>query len=229
MHGGTSDSYNLIHRGTRVRKMHSSRRDAFRTLSDIPLGIIDANQKITFFKKDVKRRGDIADTWINTKIDPKVAILYFYPGMNPDMLHSVIDNGYHGVIFIGTGLGHVNTAMYPALERAQEEEIPICIVVEPLFGFTNLRVYETGRDMLARGVFEGANMLPGTAYAKMIWTLGQTRDIKEVKRIMTTNIAGEITTRELNKGYLLMQGIEPGIDEMLKLIDPHPREHRWGI
>ncbi|NHJ04772.1 MAG: Glu-tRNA(Gln) amidotransferase GatDE subunit D [Candidatus Heimdallarchaeota archaeon] len=229
MHGGTSDSYNLIHRGTRVRKMHSSRRDAFRTLSDIPLGVIDASQKITFLKDDVKRRGNITDTWIDTKIDPKVAILYFYPGMEPDVLDAVIDKGYHGIVFIGTGLGHVNTDMYPALDRAQEEEIPICIVVEPLYGFTNLRVYETGRDMLAKGVFEGANMLPCTAYAKMIWTLGHTRDVKEVEKIMTTNIAGEITKRELNKGYLLMQGIEPGIDEVLKLVNPNPREHRWGL
>ena len=229
MHGNTSDSYNLIHRGTRVRKMHSSRRDAFRTLSDIPLGMIDASQKVTFFKDDVRRRGDIADTWVNTKIDPRVAILYFYPGMDPDMLDAVVDKDYHGVVFIGTGLGHVNTDMYPALERAQEAEIPICIVVEPMYGFTNLRVYETGRDMLAKGVFEGANMIPCTAYAKMIWTLGQTRDYDEVRKIMTTNIAGEITNKEPNKGYLLMQGIEPGIADLLKLVNPNPREHRWGI
>ncbi|MHA1125315.1 MAG: Glu-tRNA(Gln) amidotransferase subunit GatD [Candidatus Heimdallarchaeota archaeon] len=229
MHGNTSDSYNLIHRGTRVRKMHSSRRDAFRTLSDIPLGMIDASQKVTFFKDDVKRRGDIADTWINTKIDDRVAILYFYPGMDPDMLDAVVDKDYHGVVFIGTGLGHVNTDMYPALERAQEAEIPICIVVEPMWGFTNLRVYETGRDMLAKGVFEGANMLPCTAYAKMIWTLGQTRDYDEVRKIMTTNIAGEITNKEPNKGYMLMQGVEPGLKEMMRLVNPNPREHRWGI
>jgi glutamyl-tRNA(Gln) amidotransferase subunit D len=229
MHGNTSDSYNLIHRGTRVRKMHSSRRDAFRTLSDIPLGMIDASQKVTFFKDDVKRRGDIADTWINTKIDDRVAILYFYPGMDPDMLDAVVDKDYHGVVFIGTGLGHVNTDMYPALERAQEAEIPICIIVEPLYGFTNLRVYETGRDMLAKGVFEGANMIPCTAYAKMIWTLGQTRDYDEVRKIMTTNIAGEITNKEPNKGYMLMQGMEPGLKEMMRLVNPNPREHRWRM
>jgi glutamyl-tRNA(Gln) amidotransferase subunit D len=227
MHGGTNDSYNLIHRGTRVRKMHSSRRDAFRTMSDIPLGMINAKQEITFLKDDYKRRGDIADTYIDTKIDPKVAIVYFYPGMQPDMIESAIDNDYHGIVLIGTGLGHVNQDCYPALERAQEEEIPVCIVVEPLFGYTNLRVYETGRDMLALGVFEGANMLPCSAYAKMIWTLGHTRDVDEVKKIMTTNIAGEITTRELNRGYLFFQGVEPGIERVLKKVNPNPREHKW--
>ncbi len=227
MHGNTNDSYNLIHRGVRVRKMHSSRRDAFRTLSDIPLGYIDANQNINFLKKDVKPRGNIADTWLNDKIDEKVAILYFYPGMQNDILDSVVDNGYHGVVMIGTGLGHVSSYMFPALERAQEAKIPICMVVEPLFGSTNLRVYETGRDMLARGVFEGHNMLPSAAYAKMIWVLGQTRDYDEVRRLMQTNLRGEIISREPNSGYLLYQGIEPGLREILKKLEPNPRRDAY--
>ena len=228
MHGNTSDTYNLIHRGTRVRKMHSSRRDAFKTLSDIPLGMIDAHQNIQFFKDDVKSRGNIDDTYLDTKIDPKVAILYSYPGCDPEILNSLIDLGYHGVIILGTGLGHVPSDFFPGLERAQEEKIPICIVVEPLYGYTNLHVYETGRDMLALGVIEGANMLPSSAYAKMIWTLGHTRNVEEVKKIMTTNIAGEITNRELNSGYLLMQGIEKNIDKLTTTLDSNPREHYWG-
>ncbi|MCY3414682.1 MAG: Glu-tRNA(Gln) amidotransferase subunit GatD [Candidatus Heimdallarchaeota archaeon] len=202
MHGTSNDTYNLIHRGSRVRKMHSSRRDAFRTMSDMPLGKIDDNMTISFFKDDVRPRGANNDVYIESKIDTKVAMHYFYPGMQADIIESSIDNGYHGMVLIGTGLGHINSDLFPALERAQEEEIPVCMVVEPLYGYTNLRVYETGRDMLARGVFEGANMLPSAAYAKMIWTLGQTQNISEVKRIMTTNIAGEITNREPHRSYL---------------------------
>ena len=223
MHGNSSDSYNLIHRGVRVRKIHSSRRDAFRTLSDIPLGKIDANQQITFLKDDVKPRGKMEDMWLNDKMDERVGMLYFYPGMDNDILDSLIDKDYHGVIITGTGLGHVSSSMFPALERAKEAEIPICMVVEPLFGSSNLRVYETGRDMLARGVIEGMNMLPSAAYAKMIWTLGQTRNYDEVRKIMTTNLRGEITYREPTKGYLIMQGVEPGINTLLKKLDPNPR------
>jgi len=77
-------------------------------------------------------------------------------------------------------------------------------------------VYETGRDMLARGVIEGANMLPSAAYTKLIWVLGHTRNIEEVKRLMQTDVAGEITSREGPRGFLLLQGIEPGVDEILK-------------
>ncbi|MHA1809317.1 MAG: Glu-tRNA(Gln) amidotransferase subunit GatD [Candidatus Heimdallarchaeaceae archaeon] len=215
MHGGTSDSYNLIHRATRVRKMHSSRRDAFRTIGDIPLGKVDENE-ITWFRKDIKPRGPRDDFYLDAKIDDKVGMLYFYPGMKPDMLESMVDLGYHGVVIIGTGLAHVGTDMYPALERCQEEEIPVVMTVEPLFGYTHLRVYETGREMLARGVIEGANMLPSAAYAKLIWALGHTRNINEVKKIIQTPVAGEITPKEGPRGYLLMQGIERGIDEFLK-------------
>jgi glutamyl-tRNA(Gln) amidotransferase subunit D len=215
MHGGTSDSYNLIHRATRCRKMHSSRRDTFRTLDDIPLGKIDESGT-AWLKKDIRRRSNIEDFYLDIKIDQKVGMLYSYPGMNPDIIDSMVDHDYHGIVIIGTGLGHVGTDIFPALERCQEEEIPVIIVVEPLFGYVQLRVYETGRDMLARGIIEGSNMLPSAAYTKLIWVLGHTRNIEEVKQLMQTNIAGEITAREGPKAFMLLQGVEPGINEMLK-------------
>jgi len=215
MHGGTSDSYNLIHRATRCRKMHSSRRDTFRTLDDIPLGKID-EKKVTWFKDDVRPRCPAEDFILDTKMDQRVGMLYSYPGMNPDILDSMVDRGYHGIVIIGTGLGHVGTDMFPPLERCQDEEIPVVLVVEPLFGYVHLRVYETGRDMLARGVIEGGNMLPSSAYTKLIWVLGHTRHIEEVKKLMQTNMAGEITAREGPRGFLLLQGIEPGIGKILK-------------
>ena len=215
MHGSTSDSYNLIHRAVRCRKMHSSRRDTFRTLDDIPLGKIDETG-VTWFKDDVRSRTPREDFLLDTKIDQRVGMLYSYPGMNPDILDSMVDKDYHGIVIIGTGLGHVGTDMFPPLERCQEEEIPVVLVVEPLFGYIQLRVYETGRDMLARGVIEGGNMLPSAAYTKLIWVLGHTRNIEEVKKLMQTNITGEITAREGPRGFLLLQGIEPGVDEHLR-------------
>lgn len=218
MMGSTSHKYALLHRPTRVRKMHSSRRDAFRTLSDVPVGKIDyMTRKITYFQKH-KKKANRDDFWLDAKIDPKVSILYFYPGMQPDAMDALIDKGYHGFVVVGTGLGHVSEEMYPALERAQEEEIPVVVVVQPLFGFVHLRVYETGREMLARGVIEGGNMLPEAAYVKLIYVLGHTRDPTEVKQMMQVSIAGEITSREPKYGYLLFQGSEKNLDKVLKAI-----------
>lgn len=219
MHATTSDNYDFIHRATRVRKMHSSRRDAFRSLSSLPLGKVQ-EQEITFFNDHYKKRSQMNrdDFYLDTKIDERVAMLYSYPGMDADVIDALLDKGYHGIVIIGTGLGHVGTRVYPALRRAQEMEVPVVIVVQPLFGFTHLRVYETGRDMLAMGVIEGANMLPGTAYAKLIWALGHTRDVDEVRKIIQTPIAGEITHRELNGGYSFLQGVEDGIEKFFERI-----------
>ncbi|MCD4798918.1 MAG: Glu-tRNA(Gln) amidotransferase GatDE subunit D, partial [Methanosarcinales archaeon] len=55
------------------------------------------------------------------------------------------------------------------------------------------RVYDTGRDILKAGAIEGEDMMPEVALVKLMWALGQTGDIDEVRRIMTTDIAGEIT------------------------------------
>ena len=200
---------------TTTGKMHSSRRDTFRTLDDIPLGKID-DSGVSWYKDDVRPRGQAEDFYLDTKIDQRVGMLYSYPGMNPDILDSMVDRGYHGIVIIGTGLGHVGTDLFPALERCQKEEIPVVLVVEPLFGYVHLRVYATGRDMLARGVIEGGNMLPESAYTKLMWVLGHTRNVEEVKRLMRTPVAGEISLRETRRGFMLLQGVEPGIDEVLK-------------
>lgn len=218
MHGSTSDNYDLIHRAVRVRKMHSARRDTFRTIADTPLGMIK-DRNITFFKNDVRRRGSKEDFHLDTKMDERVTMLYFYPGMDPDIMDAIIDKGYHGVVIIGTGLGHVGKPMYSALERAQEEGIPVVITVQPLFGYTHLRVYETGRDMLARGVIEGRNMLPEAALPKLCWALGHTRDVEEVRKIMETNIAGEMTNRELYSGFPILQGGLPGVYDAIQNVD----------
>jgi glutamyl-tRNA(Gln) amidotransferase subunit D len=218
MHGTTSDNYDLIHRATRVRKMHSARRDTFRTVGDTPMGKIK-DRDVTWFKNDIKPRGPKEDFRLDTKMDERVTALYFYPGMNPDTMHAVIDKGYHGIVVIGTGLGHVGTPMYEALDRAKEEEIPVVIVVQPLFGYTHLRVYETGRDMLARGVIEGKNMLPEAALPKLMWALGHTRDVDEVAKIMQTNIAGEITTRETYSGFPILQGGDENFYSVFDTVD----------
>ncbi len=218
MHGTTSDNYDLIHRATRVRKMHSARRDTFRTVSDTPLGQIK-DKEIKYFKDDIRRRSPKEDFHLNTKMDERVTMLYFYPGMEPDVMHAVIDKGYHGIVMIGTGLGHVGKPMYEALDRAQEEEIPVVIVVQPMFGFSHLRVYETGRDMLARGVIEGKNMLPEAALPKLMWALGQTQDVKEVEKIMHTNLAGEITQREPYSGFPIFQGGVPNFYDNYRNVD----------
>jgi glutamyl-tRNA(Gln) amidotransferase subunit D len=215
MFGPTSDQYGLLHRGTRVRKMHSSYRSTFRTISDIPLAMVDRD-KITPLRADYKRRRNDQDVIINTAFEEKVSIVYYYPNMQPDIIDSLIDNGYRGIVIAGTGLGHVNKPVYPALKRARDKGIAVYMTVQTLWGYVQMYVYETGREMMQLGVVPAANLLPEVAYVKLCWALGQTDDLDKVKEIMLTPIAGEITEREPYNGYLIYQGGIPEVEEFIR-------------
>lgn len=215
MFGPTSDLYGLLHRGTRVRKMHSSYRSTFRTIGDIPIATV-SREKITPIRDDYKRRRKDKNVVINAVFEEKVAIVYYYPNMLPDMIDSLIEKGYKGIVIAGTGLGHVNKPLYPALKRAQNASVAVYMTVQTLWGYVQMYVYETGREMMELGVIPAANMLPEVAYVKLGWALGQTNDLEKVKEIMLTPIAGEITEREPSNGYLIYQGGLPEVEEFIR-------------
>ena len=214
MFGPTSDQYGLLHRGTRVRKMHSSYRSTFRTIGDIPLAMVQRGS-ITPLKDDYRKRDPDRKVRINTAFDPAVSIVYYYPNMQRDIIDSLVDNGYRGIVIAGTGLGHVNKPLYPALRRACQKGVHIYMTVQTLWGYVQMFVYDTGRDIMEMGVIPAANMLPEVAYVKLCWALGQSHDRDEVARIMATPIAGEITEREPHNGYLILQGGIPEVEEFI--------------
>ncbi|MBU0719639.1 MAG: Glu-tRNA(Gln) amidotransferase subunit GatD [Planctomycetes bacterium] len=217
MFGPTSDQYCLLHRGTRVRKMHSSYRSTFRTIGDVPLAMIDRD-KIDYLRHDYKRRNPDRKVKINTAFEEKVTILYYYPNMMPDIVDAVVEKGYRGIVIAGTGLGHVNKPLYPALKRAVEKGVHIYMTVQTLWGYVQMYVYETGREIMGLGVVPASNMLPEVAYVKLCWALGQTDDREEVKRIMLTPVVDETTDREPYNGYLIFQGEIPEVQAFLRSI-----------
>jgi glutamyl-tRNA(Gln) amidotransferase subunit D len=145
--------------------------------------------------------------------DERVTMIYYYTNMHPDIIDSIVDKGYHGIIIIGTGLGHVNKPIYPAIERAIAKGVAIYMTVQTLWGYVHMFVYDTGRDLMAKGIIPAENMLPETAFIKLSWALGQTNDLAKVKEIMLTPINGEITPREPYNGYLIYQG---GVPEVVR-------------
>ena len=215
MFGPTSDRYNLLHRGTRVRKMHSSYRSTFRTVGDIPLAMVEEG-RITPLKTDYAPRRDDREARVQAVFEERVTLLYYYPNMQPDVIDALIDKGYKGIIIAGTGLGHVNRKVYPALERARAAGVLVFMTLQTLWGFVQMHVYETGREILGLGVVPLANMLPETAYIKLGWALGMHPDDPEAAaRLMTTPIASDMTEREPHDGYLIFQGGVPEIQEFL--------------
>jgi len=215
MFGPTSDEYGFLHRGTRVRKMHSSYRSTFRTIGDIPLAKVTINS-VELLKDTYNPRRKDRKVRILPYFEEKVSIVYYYPNMRPDIIDSLVDNGYRGIVIAGTGLGHVNKPLYPALERAAKEGVAIYMTVQTLWGYVHMYVYETGRDMMDLGVIPAENMLPEVAYIKLGWALGQTDDPEEVRKIMLTPINDETTEREPYNGYLIYQGGVPEVEEFIR-------------
>ncbi|MFW9998957.1 MAG: Glu-tRNA(Gln) amidotransferase subunit GatD [Candidatus Hodarchaeota archaeon] len=208
MLGSPSHDYGLIHRGTLVRKMHSSVRNTFRTINSIPLGIVQ-NRKIKMFTNDYKKRSKL-ETNTNTKFEEKIALIYSYPGTDYELINFYIDNGYKGIVIAGTGLGHVSTTIYDSLKRAIQEGLTVLMTTQTLHGFVGMNVYSTGRELLNMGVIPGRNLLPETAYIKLGWVLGQTNNPKEIRALLLENIAGEYLEREIPIAF------NYNIDELLK-------------
>ncbi len=217
MFGPTSDEYGLLHQGTRVRKMHSSYRSTFRTIGDVPIATV-TRDKITPIKKDYNKRRKDHKVNILPYFEEKVAMIYYYPNMQPDMIDSLIENGYKGIIIAGTGLGHVNKPLYPAIRRCKEKGIPVFMTVQTLWGYVHMFVYDTGRDLMSDGIVPLENMLPEVAYIKLGWALGQTDDPEKVKEIMLKPISNDITLREPYNGYLIYQGGIPEVEEFIKQV-----------
>lgn len=215
MFGPTSDEYGLLHRGTRVRKMHSSYRSTFRTIGDIPLAMV-SKDRITPLRKDYRRRDRNRKVKLDAVYDDRCTILYYYPGMKPDLIDNLVDAGYKGIVIAGTGLGHVNKPLYPAIRRAVAAGVHFFMTVQTLWGYVQMYVYDTGRDLMEMGIVPAGNMLPEVAFMKLGWVLAHTHDREEVRKMMLTPYAGEITEREPPDAYLIYQGGLPEIEAFVK-------------
>lgn len=216
MFGPTSDQYALLHRGTRCRKMHSSYRSTFRTVGATPLAMV--GEEFTYLTDDYRRRDRSRQVRVNTAYDDRTTILYYYPGMKPDLVDALVEKGYRGIVIAGTGLGHVNKPLYPALARATAAGVHVVMTVQTLWGYAQMYVYDTGRDLLDIGVVPLDNMLPETALMKLSWVLGQTNEHAEVLRLMRLPVNREITEREPHDGYLILQG---GLPETAEFVSSH--------
>jgi glutamyl-tRNA(Gln) amidotransferase subunit D len=191
MHAGLSDDAFAIHRGTRVRKMHSSRRDAFESRNIEPIGRVDAGG-ITW-TASVRPRGQ-GPVKFDRRLDHAGGLLYFYPGLDPVHADNFV-TPLRGVVVAGTGLGHVSHVHLPWIRAAIARGVVIVMTTQCLAGAVDPYTYATGRELLRAGVIYADDLLPETAYVKLLWALGRSTDPKEVARLVLTERAGELSQR----------------------------------
>ncbi len=195
MHGDTSDTYVLAHRGVKVRKMHTSRRDAFQSINDVPLA------KVTFPEKEfhlINRRylprGERGRFRKVGRFSDKVFLLKFFPGMECGIIDYLVDKGYRGIVIEGTGLGHIRGSCVESVKRATEEGVVVAVTSQTLFGRVNMNVYTNGRKLIEAGAIPSSDMLPETAFVKLSWLIGTypDKDPSEIASLYTTNMVNEM-------------------------------------
>jgi len=194
MHGSTSDIATSIHRGTRVRKCHTSRRDAFKSITIGPIASVE-KKSITLLTSIYKKRDEQRKLVLRPEFCDKVALVKFYPDFKSSVLECYVDEGVKGIVLEGTGLGHVGKYVLPSLKRVIERGVIVGMSSQCIWGRVNMNVYDVGRDLQNIGVIPLEDMFPETAFVKMSWVLGQTKDVEEAERMLLTNFAGEMTNK----------------------------------
>lgn len=205
MHGTSNDDYCNVMRGTRVRKMHSSRRDAFKAIGENPLAKVYPDGRIDITNENYNKRSEKI-VRAETFFEPKTTILKAYPGSDPTLIDYLVQKKYKGIVIEATGLGNLPTgggrggstkksSWLPAIQRAVKKGVVIVITTQCIYGRTNSKVYRNLRLAREAGAVHCEDMLTETAYVKLGWLLGQNLNRDEVKRKMLENIAGEITDK----------------------------------
>jgi glutamyl-tRNA(Gln) amidotransferase subunit D len=205
MHGETGDSFLHAHRGTKVRKLHTSRRDAFRSVNAEPLFKVQGTS-ILELSPPLLRRQKGRKLILKPRFEEKVALLKTYPGIDGELISGLIDGEYKGIVLEGTGLGHAPTTIVASLKQASDAGLLLAMTSQCVFGRVDMNVYRTGVELLDLGVIPCEDMIPETALVKMMWVLANTKSLDKAREMLHSPLAGEFDMRTEYSEYPAMGG-----------------------
>ncbi|PIN92174.1 Glu-tRNA(Gln) amidotransferase GatDE subunit D [Candidatus Pacearchaeota archaeon CG_4_9_14_3_um_filter_31_7] len=202
-HEKTDDENCFAIYGTKVRKLHSTRRDAFRPINDLPVTLINKDLKLKFLKDDYNKKSG-KEPKLNDKIEEKILLLKYTPNLNPKILDFVSKN-YKGVVVESLGLGQINIGgKYSFLEKLKEltKKIPVCFTTQCVYGEVNSNVYSVARELEKAGVIYLKDMLSEVAYVKLMHVLANVNEKEKIKQYMLHNYQHEFNDRLQEKTFL---------------------------
>jgi L-asparaginase len=128
-------------------------------------------------------------------ISDEVFLLKLTPGLSPKIFDTLADMGYKGIVIEAFGLGGVNVLNegLSGIRSAVEKGISVVITTQCLYDSSDLRVYQVGNRLLQLGVIQGRDMTTEAAMTKLMWAIGQGMNQKEIRKLFTLSLAGEIT------------------------------------
>ena len=197
-HATTNDDHCYAMPGTKTKKMHTSRRDAFKVINDKPFAKIFPD-KVEIIS-DYTKRENKKKVKTDSKFEEKVALVKVYPGQSPEILDFYLKKKYKGIVLEMSGLGHVPTtrarkSWIKKLKEVQKKGLIICASAQTTYGRLDPLVYSNGRELLKTGIIYLEDMLSETALVKLGYILAKTKNKDEIKKLMLTNIAHELNNR----------------------------------
>lgn len=203
MHANHGDDFCYVHSGVKVRKLHTSTRNAFKSVNVSPFAkVLYPTNKIEYLRNDFSKRS-AGRIKVDAEFNPNVALIYTYPGIKPEFVRSL--NNYDGIVIAVSGLGQVPTgshgdkfakSLIPTIKSLIDSGIPIAVAPQTIYGRLDLNVYDAGRMLNETGVIgDGCDWLPETALVKLMWVLGHTKNMSKIREMMLTDYVGEISER----------------------------------
>ena len=205
MHETINDSTCVILPGAKCRKMHSSRRDAFKSINTTPVARIDSKtKKILLFRTDYPRKSTGTFAIKPFKENLQIGILYIHTNMYAEQF--AMYKGWNGLILAGTGLGHIpmneidaetkeHTKIFNTLKEIIKSGTVVAMSPQTISGQIDMNVYAPGRKLQETGVIGNlTDMHPETAFIKLAWLLSNYPK-EEAKALYSSNLAGEISER----------------------------------
>ena len=215
MHENMNDNSCLILPACKTRKMHTSRRDAFRPINALPLARVDYRQK------KVSKLDPSAPQWKPKKNrkpvlklfkeDLKIGLLKAHTNMYASEFLAY--KGFPGMVIESMGLGQVpineideltkeHTRIRKALKTLVDSGTVVVFAPQTLYGRVHMDVYQTARDLQKMGIIGHlSDMTPETTFIKLAWLLSNYPKEK-VKELMLTNLRGELSERSELPGFL---------------------------
>ena len=199
-HASSNDDFCYAMPGTKVRKLHTSKRDAFKVVNAKPFAKIFPDRIDKISEHNFRGKGRVK---LDLKFEEKIALVKVYPGQNPEILDFYLKKKYKGIVLEMSGLGHAPTkrarnGWTKKLKEVQEKGLVICAAAQTIYGRLAPLVYSNGREMLGTGIIYLEDMLSETALVKLGWVLGHSdwaKDKEKVKEKMLENISGEMNDR----------------------------------
>ena len=178
--------------GCRSVKVRSMSLNAFESINYPNIGTIAQERYISLHNPPVP-----GTFRFNDSIEPNVALVKLSPGTMPAIFDMLPGCGIKGVVVEAFGLGGMHSIRRnhtEAIGRLMEKGLPVVLTTQCLYEYSNPEIYEVSHGLSENGVISARDMTSEAAVTKLMWVMGQTADMREIRRLMQKNLCGEISS-----------------------------------